>query len=278
MTYFSPTKSTKGIVEQLRGTWSGDRAMCLCPAHDDHTPSLSIRQGKTSILVHCFAGCTGSNVMSAIRGLRGHSIEYETASPAKPRSNTSIHKKLWQEAINIKGTLAERYLLETRGLHQIPPDVRFHPNCPRGPKGSVVFEPALLVGIFHQQMLNAVQRIFLDPKSAQYTRKMAIGKLGQGSWPNIVSGSHNSLAEGFETAAAFTQITDQPASACFGIRRFDLVTFPENIKFVTFLPDNRDPDAILFAERGLEKLKTAGVAGRIKLPPKRFEDWAEIIQ
>lgn len=34
------------LVRRLGGHWTGDRGMCLCPAHDDHMPSLSVRVGK----------------------------------------------------------------------------------------------------------------------------------------------------------------------------------------------------------------------------------------
>ena len=27
-----------------------------CPAHDDRSPSLSIREGELGVLLHCFAG------------------------------------------------------------------------------------------------------------------------------------------------------------------------------------------------------------------------------
>jgi hypothetical protein len=43
------------------------RYLACCPAHDDKSPSLSVRQlecGRT--LIHCFAGCHASDVMAAI--------------------------------------------------------------------------------------------------------------------------------------------------------------------------------------------------------------------
>ncbi len=44
----------------------GDRALARCPAHDDRSPSLSIRQARDWILVHCFAGCDTRDVLAAI--------------------------------------------------------------------------------------------------------------------------------------------------------------------------------------------------------------------
>ena len=39
-----------------------------CPAHDDRTPSLSISDGPAGhVLVHCHAGCSQEDVVSALR-------------------------------------------------------------------------------------------------------------------------------------------------------------------------------------------------------------------
>ena len=47
------------------GKWSG-----RCPAHNDHSPSLSIREGEDGrILLHDFAGCRVEDICAAL-GLR----------------------------------------------------------------------------------------------------------------------------------------------------------------------------------------------------------------
>ena len=56
-----PVASLEGlgrvIVERLGGEWQRSGGMCRCPAHDDRTPSLSVRPGERRLLFHCFAGC-----------------------------------------------------------------------------------------------------------------------------------------------------------------------------------------------------------------------------
>ena len=50
------------VIERGSGQWSA-----RCPAHDDRSPSLSIREtedGRT--LLHCFAGCTVSDVLASV--------------------------------------------------------------------------------------------------------------------------------------------------------------------------------------------------------------------
>jgi hypothetical protein len=45
-----------------RGTW-----IARCPAHDDQSPSLTIRETDDGrILVHCFAGCSALEIVDAI--------------------------------------------------------------------------------------------------------------------------------------------------------------------------------------------------------------------
>jgi hypothetical protein len=52
-------KKVKLISE---GKWQA-----LCPAHDDHVPSLSITQKRNGrVLIHCFAGCKASKVCRAV--------------------------------------------------------------------------------------------------------------------------------------------------------------------------------------------------------------------
>lgn len=44
----------------------GDRWMACCSAHDDRHPSLSIRFESDRILIHCFAGCSTTDVLEAV--------------------------------------------------------------------------------------------------------------------------------------------------------------------------------------------------------------------
>jgi hypothetical protein len=44
----------------------GEGYTAKCPAHDDSSPSLSIRQKDNRILVHCFAGCTLQDISDAL--------------------------------------------------------------------------------------------------------------------------------------------------------------------------------------------------------------------
>jgi hypothetical protein len=56
------------LAKTLRARRSGaGQWMTRCPAHDDSSPSLSIREGRDGcVLVHCWAGCTLSAVLKAL--------------------------------------------------------------------------------------------------------------------------------------------------------------------------------------------------------------------
>ena len=43
-----------------------DRWIARCPAHEDRSPSLSIREVQDRVLVHCLAGCSYVDVCGAL--------------------------------------------------------------------------------------------------------------------------------------------------------------------------------------------------------------------
>jgi DNA primase len=56
------------LLERLDGARATgrDRWQARCPAHEDRSPSLSVRQVDDRVLVHCFAGCGGSDIVAAV--------------------------------------------------------------------------------------------------------------------------------------------------------------------------------------------------------------------
>lgn len=54
------------ILRHFKGVQGrGNRYRALCPAHDDHNPSLSITFEGDKVLLHCFAGCPYGSIMAA---------------------------------------------------------------------------------------------------------------------------------------------------------------------------------------------------------------------
>ena len=49
-------------VKGRNGTWTA-----CCPAHEDKSPSLAIKQGEDGrVLIHCFGGCDVGTVLGAV--------------------------------------------------------------------------------------------------------------------------------------------------------------------------------------------------------------------
>ena len=66
------------ICDALSGRWHGGYGLAFCPCHENtRTPALSLKDGDDDrLLVHCFAGCDGADVLAALRTrgrLVGHS-------------------------------------------------------------------------------------------------------------------------------------------------------------------------------------------------------------
>ncbi len=66
-----PKVNARKVLEEVLGqltnvTEEGDEYRAICPAHNDHNPSLSIRLSGNRILIHCFAGCSTESILQAI--------------------------------------------------------------------------------------------------------------------------------------------------------------------------------------------------------------------
>jgi len=60
--------SAAEIAHVLRGKRCGSGFVAHCPAHEDRTPSLSLRDSRDGVvLVHCHTGCPQSAVIAALR-------------------------------------------------------------------------------------------------------------------------------------------------------------------------------------------------------------------
>jgi hypothetical protein len=158
----------------------------------------------------------------------------------------------------------------------MPSDVRFHPRCPLGPKPTTRFLPALLVGARDGHHLVAFQRIFLDPESAGYTEKATLGTLGHAAWQGGGLASTIGLAEGFETARAWSRLRGHPCWATFGSRRLDLVAIPASVTHLILAGDN-DLAGRRAITRALEAYARPGRTIEVDVP-ETHKDWARALE
>ena len=59
------------------------RWVARCPAHEDRSPSLSVRDTGERVLVHCFAGCDAEDILAAV-GLHWRDLYGDTWTGRAP--------------------------------------------------------------------------------------------------------------------------------------------------------------------------------------------------
>jgi hypothetical protein len=133
------------IAEALAGrkiAARGGNYLVPCPAHEDDSPSLSLKDGDSGIVVHCFAGCNARDVFAAIRRRDGRLPESGQAPAPPPAKNSAEYERhqhdkaawLWSRRRPIGGSIAERYLRQARGYPAalpLPPSLAFLPPLKR---------------------------------------------------------------------------------------------------------------------------------------------------
>lgn len=277
LTARKPTQATLDLVRALGGEWHGTCAMCRCPAHDDQTPSLSIRQGDRAILVTCFAGCDRKAVMRELQRISPRSH----AAPVRfepPREGNWL--RLWRETRALEGTMGERYLAG-RHIRVLPPEMRFHPHCPLYPRPFTIYRPAIVAAVRSEGVMVAIHRTFLDPETGSVAKiegpKRALGHFGDGA---VRLGGlifdRLGLAEGIETALSATQIFGIPCWATLGNERFGKVAVPGSVTELHLFIDADEGGRL--AER---RARAAHAADRRKIlthrPPIDGQDWNDVL-
>ena len=145
---FGFTHTAETIATALGGRKAGGSWMARCPAHDDHTPSLSIRDaGDGKVLVRCHAGCGQEQVISDLRsrglwtsnGPRSHPtqrphVQHEPDQDDTKRTEVAL--TIWRATTPADNTVVESYLA-SRGLHlPLVSTLRFHAGL-KHPSGGI---------------------------------------------------------------------------------------------------------------------------------------------
>ncbi len=274
----------RGIVERLGGKWSNGAGMCRCPAHDDRSPSLSVRVGDRSLFFHCFSGCDTLDVLRALRwgGTidRAGILSTDEAAPAESGNMRSLISRLWDRASTVENTPAANYL-SGRGIVSHSAQLRFHPRVQLGPKSDATWHRAMLAAVRDARgALIAIHRTFLDPVAPQKAGfdnpKRLLGLPEQGAVQLGQSRSVLGLAEGIETALAASMIHAIPVWAVLGNERFGMVSIPAQVTELVILADN-DAGGQRAAQLALDGQQRGGLALRVVWPPGAFNDWADVL-
>jgi hypothetical protein len=111
---------------------------CRCPAHDDRSPSLSVRDGVRGLSVKCFAGCEPHDVLAELRwrGLIGSSSVHhsERVTVQRPSDDDAarrieVARRIWNAALTARGTPVERYFAGRGSPPLRRPHCATRPRC-----------------------------------------------------------------------------------------------------------------------------------------------------
>ncbi|MBB4087555.1 toprim domain-containing protein [Sphingomonas carotinifaciens] len=266
----------KTIVEKLGGVWRGSRGECRCPAHDDGSPSLSVRLGDTAILFHCFAGCSTIEVMKALQRQRLHDRASLAMPQGKPKRDMSaLALRLWKASVPVVGTLAEDYL-RARGIFgPYPRSLRFNPATILGSGSSKQIMPAMIAAVESDAGVIAVQRTFLDPadvlRKPILKPKVSLGLLGTAAIRLAPATHELGLAEGVEDAMSAMAWFGTPTWALGGVERLAFVAIPEKVRRIIVFADRGRAAERLF-EKAREHL-SAGGRELVPHVPDVHKDW-----
>lgn len=277
------------IVHEMNGHWRGSYGMVCCPAHDDRTPSLQVTPGRSAVLFKCWAGCTQEAVLAALNSqkINRHTSGEAGDRPPEP-SRRKLALQLWDSAVPIAGTAAERYL-RLRAIDPTGLKVRFAPRCLVGPPDDREEHAALLVPFEVDEGIIAIQRILLDPDTGEkrYHARLREAKLTLGLVRHAamrIGGQPDSdvlrIAEGFEEAVSVTQLSDGKLKVwgAGGIRRYGKIAIPERIRKIVIYSQH-GPEAAAAIEDAREHLTAGGRELKIILPTAPAPmDWNDILQ
>src|SRR5437763_11975198 len=266
------------IVRALHGQWFRTYGTARCPAHKDCKPSLSVTQKNGRLLVHCYAGCSQLDVISALRSLglrpsRGPVNREIDQCTGEDEARTRIALAIWEESVPAGGTLVETYLA-SRGLNVPPANVlRFH-NGLKHPSGGMWPAMLALVTRGHDGVPLAIHRTFLARdgagKAPVEPSKMMLGPCRGGAVRLADPADVLMVGEGIETCLAAMLATGHPAWAALstsGLRALDL---PNDVRDIIVLADGDDPGNAA-ARDCAWRWKREGRRVRIARPPQGMD-------
>jgi hypothetical protein len=266
------------------GWWS-----CRCPAHDDNSPSLSLRDCRRGLIVKCWAGCHPRDILAELRrrGLLGDAAtRYHGELPdpeprqalgdaeaAAMRRKLDLARDIWTSSAQAAGTMISHYLRFRDITIPVPSSIRFigmHTPYGRHPP-SGQRRPVMVAAVEHVvHGFVGVSRTFLtidgSCKAALDPPRLFTGPVSGGAvrLGELQPDAPLVLAEGVESALAASEISGWPAWAALSAGGIARLTLPAEARDIVIAVD-RDANGVgERAARGAAE-KWLGEGRRVRL-------------
>jgi putative DNA primase/helicase len=284
------------MATALGGEITGGQILCPGPGHSHRDRSLSVRLvpgSEDGFIVYSHAGDPIADCKDHVRERLGlapwrprhrdnASPTIRRHAPAPPAEQHAKHlsyaRSIWDAAKPAKGTLVERYLVETRGLELPETDaIRFHPRL--RVTHTDRFGPAMVCRMtdIRTDEFTGVHRTFLT-ETAQKISKTILGRK-HGSTIKIDAdvGEGLAVAEGVETTIAARYLY-RPAWSVIdagGMRHFPVLAGIEHLEIFADHDANGVGEAA--ARECLARWENQGAEVAIVMPPTAGSDIADFI-
>ncbi len=283
--------NAEALTKALGGTWHGSYGTARCPAHEDRTPSLSIRDGDNGrLLTCCHAGCPPEAVWAALqdRGLvergdhrpaRRHRRPRPRRAP-EPSPNQDHALEIWRAARPAPDPPVEAYLCH-RGITIPPPQtLRYHPGVRYERSGLLL--PCMVAAVqAPDRSVTAIHRTFIrddgQGKAGVDKPKMALGPFGAGAVRLGPVGPALGIAEGIETGLSAMQLFDMPVWCSLSCSRLDRLGLPSEVLELHLFGDRGGP-GVEAVERAVKAYQAQGRRVVVRLPPESFGDWNDALR
>jgi putative DNA primase/helicase len=269
---------------------------CQCPVHSGD--SLTLRDGRDTLLVKCWGGCTAHQILDALRS-RGlidgvpdpeqeEARRKRTAAAAKTEAERTKRKiararALYQRGKPAAGTPVEVYL-RSRGITiPIPPVLRYLRWCPHRNGRHFPAMVAPIVNVAGEQ--TAIHKTFLKPDGSG---KADLPKEEQRETCGPMKGAAVRLApprdgeilvaEGIETTLAAMQMFGLPGWAAICAPGVEALQLPSEARKIIIAADNDESGTGQHAAlRAHDRWVAVGRSVRILLPPNTGEDFNDVL-
>jgi len=209
------------LTEALGGRWHGRYGVAACPCCQPERrrdqSALTVADGDNGRLVlHCKKSvCTFADILAAA-GLRPG--DWRAPDPmitaqrdAERLRATDVRAEqalaIWQEALPIGGTIADRYLRSRRITCDLPPTLRYDPSCWHG--ATATRHPALVAAVTGGNG-PAIHRTYLRPdgsgKADVDPARMMLGGTAGGAVRLSEGSTRLVVCEGIETGLSLVSI------------------------------------------------------------------------